>query len=119
MNKYIQSSCEKFGQYLNEVKTVVPADEYFDMNEFADSSRQSKPKIYISPEEVIQVHKHVLAYLDELDVSAEDPLRITLNELGPAPKTTYGGKQAGSEIVLELKDRFAKVDGEDFNVSRL
>ena len=44
----------------------MPADEFFDMNEFVDSSRQNKPKIYISPEEVCQVHRNLDLYLEEL-----------------------------------------------------
>ena len=48
------------------VKSVPTAQEFFDMNEFADSSRQAKPRIYISPEEVIQVHRNLELYIEEL-----------------------------------------------------
>ena len=48
------------------VKIIMTPEEYFDMNEFADSSRATKPKIYISPEEIIEVHRNVEKNIDEL-----------------------------------------------------
>ena len=49
----------------------------------------------------------------------EDPLKVILSELGAVPPAGYGSKQAGSEIVLELKDRFAKVGGKSFVQSQI
>ena len=50
---------------------MVPADEYFNMNEYLDSGKLSKPKIYISPEEVYQVHRNLDVHIDELVISFE------------------------------------------------
>jgi hypothetical protein len=45
---------------------VPPAEEFFEMNEFADSSHYKKPRIFISPEEIYQVHRNLEVYLKEL-----------------------------------------------------
>lgn len=36
---------------------------------------------------------------------------MILFELGGAPEQGFDGNKAGSEIVLDLKNRFAKIDG--------
>jgi hypothetical protein len=40
-----------------------------------------------------------------------DPLREILSDLGDAPEQGFDGNKSGSEIVLDLKNRFAKIDG--------
>jgi hypothetical protein len=36
---------------------------------------------------------------------------MILDDIGEAPPVGYGSKQAGSEVTLDLRNRFAKVDG--------
>jgi hypothetical protein len=66
LNEFIQNSATTFSTFLNDVKANETAEEHFDMNEFIDTSRQSKPKIYISAEEVYDVHRSFEQYVDEL-----------------------------------------------------
>lgn len=66
LNDYIRVSASKFKSFLREVQTVPPSEEYFEMNEFADSSHYKKPRIFISPEEIYQVHRNLEVYLKDL-----------------------------------------------------
>jgi hypothetical protein len=74
LNEFIQTSSSKFKLFLNEVQAVPSADEYFEMNEFADSSYYKKPRIYISPEEIYQVHRNLQTHSDDLVKDLRDLL---------------------------------------------
>ncbi|KAH6591602.1 hypothetical protein BASA50_008576 [Batrachochytrium salamandrivorans] len=112
LNTYIKLSGKRFASFLKEALTVVSAEEYFNMDEFVELSRQDKPIIYISPDEVIQVHHNLVANIDNLTTLKDDPLRIILNDLGAVPTPDIGAKGPGSEISLALTNRFAKIEDE-------
>ncbi|KAH9264779.1 hypothetical protein BASA83_011747 [Batrachochytrium salamandrivorans] len=112
LNTYIKFSGKRFASFLKEALTVVSAEEYFNMDEFVELSRQDKPIIYISPDEVIQVHHNLVANIDNLTTLKDDPLRIILNDLGAVPTPDIGAKGPGSEISLALTNRFAKIEDE-------
>lgn len=110
-SRYISAASSKFSQFLREASTVVPAEEFFDMNEFMDTSNQQKLTVYITPDELVQVHNSLVENLENLPNSSEDPLRIILNELGAPPAPGTAAKGPGSEIVLHLSNRFAAMQG--------
>jgi Ras GTPase-activating-like protein IQGAP2/3 len=66
LNQYIRVSANKFKTFLKQVQSVPLAEEFFEMNEFADSSQYKKPRIFISPEEIYQVHRNLQVYLYDL-----------------------------------------------------
>ncbi|KAJ1918752.1 iqgap- protein [Tieghemiomyces parasiticus] len=137
LNNYVAYTSERFAQYSYAVTNVMDPDIYFQIDEFSDMTQTHKPIIYLSPQEVFAMHQ---ALEDNLEVlapgGAEDPLRIILHDLGPAPAvrsefktngTTMAGAVAaaaassaaqtggagggpggsGNEISLSLTDRFA------------
>ncbi|KAI8914600.1 hypothetical protein EDD86DRAFT_186564 [Gorgonomyces haynaldii] len=110
MNEFIASTAPKFSVFVKEAANVPSLQEYFEMNEFADMSRQEKPSIYITPQEVLQVHANLSENLSILSTDAQDPLNIILSELGPVPPVDSGAKGPGSEVTLHLSNRFAKTE---------
>ena len=121
LNNFICESSNKFKSFLNEVRTVPFADEYFEMNEFADSSYYKKPRIFMSPAEIYQVHRNLEVYIDDLVLlyhinnlkapKKDDPLQIILSELGAAPEPGFDGNKNDGDIILDLKNRFTTLDG--------
>ncbi len=109
MNQYIATANVRFGIFLKESSDVISLEENFDMNEFLDMSRQERPTIFITPEEIVQIHHNLIQNLNISDTA--DPLNIILNELGPAPDVAHAAKGPGSEVVLHLTNRFAKTEG--------
>ncbi|EGF77572.1 hypothetical protein BATDEDRAFT_91373 [Batrachochytrium dendrobatidis JAM81] len=112
LSAYIKVSGKRFANFLREAVTVVSAEEHFNMDEFVELSRQEKAIIYISPDEVIQVHHNIIDNIDSLTTTKDDPLRIILNDLGPVPPADVGAKGPGTEITLSLTNRFAKTEDE-------
>eukprot|EP00842_Homolaphlyctis_polyrhiza_P003308 jgi/Hompol1/3979/HPOL_003428-RA len=112
LNDYIRMSAKKFEHFLKEAVKVVTAQEYFNMDEFVEASRQEKPIIYISPDEVVQVHRNLISNLDTLCPQKDDPLRTILKDLDDPPKGDVAGKGAGNEVSLVLTNRFAKTEDE-------
>lgn len=115
-SKYLQTASPKFAKFMTEASTVVPSEEYFGMDEFHDSGNngiRSKITIYVTPDEVIQLHNSLVEHVNAITTSPEDPLKIILNELGAAPAPGTAAKGPGSEIVLNLQSRFAKVSTDD------
>ncbi|KAL2916115.1 iqgap-related protein [Polyrhizophydium stewartii] len=119
LNEYIKAAGKRFAAFLKEASAVESAQEHFNMDEYVELSRQEKPIIYISPDEVIQVHRNLVENIDSLATQKDDPLRIILSDLGAPPANDVGAKGAGSEVSLALTNRFAKTEDENETKLRL
>ena len=118
--QYFKSASVKFAQFLKEASNTVTCEEYFDMTEFVDSGRVEKHTVYITPDEIVQLHNCLHENLIQLPVIPNDPLGTIMRELGEPPKNGTAAKGPGSEIVLHLSDRFAgAVDNAEVELRKL
>lgn len=110
LNSFVLQESKRFQSFIKEASTVETIQEHFGMNEFLDMSLQEKPSIYITPEEIIQIHNNLDANLNYLAKDSSDPLKIILAELGSVPSVSSAAKGPGSELTLHLSNRFAKTE---------
>ncbi|KAI8893533.1 hypothetical protein BC833DRAFT_624784 [Globomyces pollinis-pini] len=113
VSTYLQNASKQFSNFLREATNVITAEEYFDMDEFLETSKQKKHTIYITPDEICQVHRGLVDNLQQLPNLPNDSLRVVLNELGGVPAAGVAAKGPGSEIALNLSNRFAKTIDDD------
>ena len=59
---YVQSNNMKFNQFLLDVTHVVSKEEYFSIDNYSDFTLQKKPILFISPTEIIGLHKLLIEY---------------------------------------------------------
>lgn len=85
LNEYVQQASARFTQWLYSVIDVPDAEMQFNADEFLDATIQQPPVIYISPHEIYSMHTLVSQQLESLAPNPEDPLRVTLGELGEPP----------------------------------
>lgn len=111
-SKFLVNAAGKFAKFLEEASTVVSSEEFFGMDEFHDSGGV-KFNVYITPDEVVQVHHSLVENMSQLAKSEDDPLKMILNEMGAPPALGSAAKGPGSEIVLNLTNRFGKVAGDE------
>ncbi|KAJ1660808.1 iqgap- protein [Dispira simplex] len=109
LNNYVAYTSERFAQYSYAVTNVMDPEVYFQIDEFSDLTQTRKPVIYMSPQEVFTIHQALEDNLDVLAQTADDPLRLILHDVGPAPTVRSELKSPGhgNEISLTLTDRFA------------
>lgn len=88
------------------------------MDEFHDSGKQTQHNVYITPDEIVQVHHSLVDNLHQLSATTDDPLKIILGELAAPPALGSAAKGPGSEVILRLSNRFAKINSEDNAVLR-
>ncbi|KAJ3254482.1 hypothetical protein HK103_007118 [Boothiomyces macroporosus] len=108
-SNYIKTASVKFAVFLREASSVVSAEEFFDINEYLDTGRKESNSVYITPDEIILVHHSLVENLEQLPNLKNDSLRVILSELGPPPALGTAAKGPGSEVVLRLSNRFAKI----------
>lgn len=109
LNEYVSQASERFTQWLYAVIDVPDAEIHFNADEFADHTLQGRerPVIYISPNEIYAMQLLVSEELETLAPNTEDPLRTTLEELGPAPQQASQELNDArlTEITLTLVNR--------------
>ena len=104
MNAYINDASKRMMAYFREVTNVPDAEEFFQMSDLSDLAKTQKPVIYITPQEIFNVHQLVTDALDDVSPPQDtnDPMRKLMQELGQSAKQSvtveyYGGpkKQEG------------------------
>ncbi|KAI3643911.1 hypothetical protein MP228_010075 [Amoeboaphelidium protococcarum] len=105
LNPYIKTASVKFGDYFKEAINVAEAEEHFQMSDFSDLTKTSKPVIYITPQEIFNTHALVETTMDEFSVESNDPLKQLIKELGPPNE---------SSVTVDYSGTFRKTD-EDGN----
>ncbi|KAJ1975077.1 iqgap- protein, partial [Dimargaris verticillata] len=114
LNNYVAYTSERFAQYSYAVTNVMDPEAYFEIDEFTDLTQTRKPVIYMSPQEIFTMHQSLEDNLDVLAQMSDDPLRVILHDLGPAPTVRPELKTSqGHEIALTLTDRFADRNTKD------
>ncbi|KAI9202931.1 uncharacterized protein BJ171DRAFT_460734 [Polychytrium aggregatum] len=107
---YICNSGKRFSQFVRDVANVQSAEEYFSIDEYMDINAAQKPTIYISPNEILQIHRAIYDNLDDIAPEKSDPIRQILGDLGTPPPVPEGKEVPGNELALVLVNRFAKLE---------
>ena len=130
LNEFILESSKKFWSFLRDASDVVSAEEYFGVNAYADLGAQRKPTVYITPQEIYEIHRNVQQYvclfcfffrfigryINEIAANNDDQLRVILADLGPAPTVDkYKETGQGNEVALIVTNRFQKLEDSDVN----
>ena len=110
LNDFIASSSKAFLAFFRDVSSnVLTAEEFFCTDGTIDIASGRKLTIYISPNEILQAHRHMLENLDEIGSDTNSQLRQILNDIGTPPPAPADGARQGGEINLVLINRFAKI----------
>jgi hypothetical protein len=80
------------------------------MTEFLDSGVKDKLIVYITPDEIVQIHHSLVEHKADLPTVQSDPLVQILEELGTPPPQNSAAKGPGCEIVLHLSSRFTRIE---------
>lgn len=108
LNTFIDAEYTKLRHFFKETSSVESAEEYFGTDALADAGLKTKPTIYISPEEVFQIHNALLQNYNDLKIEKDSPLNIILNDLGKVPPYTAGVQS--KEVALHLTNRFPTIE---------
>ncbi|KXS16126.1 hypothetical protein M427DRAFT_134567 [Gonapodya prolifera JEL478] len=111
LNEYIKASSGRFAAFFVDACSVMPAEDYYKIDEFRDMATTHKPVIYISPREIFQIQRTLTDYIHDVAGKTEDPLALILSELGPAPSVS-DADTGKNTISLQLVNRFAPTANE-------
>jgi Ras GTPase-activating-like protein IQGAP2/3 len=92
------------------VTKIDALEDNFQIDEYADLAKTTKPVVYISPVEIINTHALLLEHLEQIAPAKEDPLRTILTEIGDPPAVdldSLKSKSQGYEISITLTNKFA------------
>jgi Ras GTPase-activating-like protein IQGAP2/3 len=94
------------------VISIPPAEQEFDINEFNDLSRRTKPTLYIKLADIFTVHQFIVQDIASICPSQDDVLREVIRELG-SPKNNESDMLhvSPAEITLTLNPKFHDVEG--------
>ena len=107
MNKYIMEAHARFKGYFSDICDVEEPEVVFNIDQYSDISRVTKPLICISVGEVVDMHRLLLENQSTIAPSPSDPLHELLTDLGEVlPVEALLGEQAASEH----RDRLAKTE---------
>lgn len=85
MNPWIKSKIPQVQQYLQDIPNVPGAEEYLQVNKYAQLGKQEKDSIVIKLSEIALIHDLCKANVNELGEDDEDPLKKILQDLGEVP----------------------------------
>ncbi|KIP08317.1 hypothetical protein PHLGIDRAFT_69492 [Phlebiopsis gigantea 11061_1 CR5-6] len=110
VNEYVRTAIQQMTSWLFEVSNVSDAETYYHAHEFLDATVQPK-SIFISPNEVYNMHSLLSQYLDDLAPGREDILRVILQELDGVPNVGNDELHEARDAAIELQltNRFAHV----------
>lgn len=116
LNPYVTSAAPRMLAFFNDAADCNAPEVQFNMDEWADASRTSRPVVYLSPTEIFLTHALCQEHLDDLAPQQEDAMRVILQELGTAPAGYSSSmenvnKAPGNEMALTLTSRFKVVEG--------
>ncbi|CDO71342.1 hypothetical protein BN946_scf184908.g100 [Trametes cinnabarina] len=111
VNDYVRKSIAQISAWLMDVADVSDAETEFHAHEFLDATIQPRP-IWITPNEVYQIHSLLSQHLDDLAPARDDPIRVILTELDGVPNVAASDElndARDTAIELQLSNRFARV----------
>lgn len=85
LNSYIMDAHVRFKKYFLEICDVEEPEVYFNMDQYTDVTRITKPIIYISIAEIVDTHRLLLEHKDTIAPDPADPLHELLDDLGEVP----------------------------------
>ncbi|XP_044519064.1 ras GTPase-activating-like protein IQGAP2 [Gracilinanus agilis] len=85
LNYYVSETFKKFRNFFKEACNVPEPEDKFNVDEFTDIIRVSKPTIYITIEEIINIHSLLLDHRAAIAPEKNDPLNEVLADLGMIP----------------------------------
>jgi Ras GTPase-activating-like protein IQGAP2/3 len=103
LNSWIQKKKPQVVDYFNELIDVPEPEDYLAINKYVELTQKAKPLIIITDREIIEMHRLVASYKDQLAPDPNDPLQILLKELGDIPRP-FGEEER--DIQLTLENRF-------------
>ncbi|XP_067211920.1 ras GTPase-activating-like protein IQGAP1 isoform X1 [Linepithema humile] len=131
LNHFIIACHEKFKNFFRYCCRVEDLEEHFNIHEYTEATLIQSPEIYISLQEICEVHTLMLNYQDQIAPDPSDPLHDLLEDLGPAPTvasllgisdTVYQANLARyskQEVCLVLSNKFQVPRNDDTNLSNL
>jgi hypothetical protein len=103
-NGYLSATHKTLQQFFRDVvSNILSPEEHFCVDGSFDLAAGQKISIYISPDEILQLHRNILECVDDVAADKEDKIRLILNDLGVPPGP---GIQQKGEISLVLANRF-------------
>ncbi|KAK2148244.1 hypothetical protein LSH36_507g01001 [Paralvinella palmiformis] len=82
LNSYIMDAHVRFKEYFLEICDVEEPEVHYNMDQYTDVTRITKPIIYISIAEIVDTHKLLLQHKDTIAPDLSDPLHELLDDLG-------------------------------------
>lgn len=117
MNIFLAASYKKLLVFFRGISAnVLSPEEHFCVDGTLDLAAGQKISIFISPNEILQLHRNIIENVDDISSNPNDNIRQILNDLGtPPPADTI---QQSSEISLVLLNRFRQAYEEGANVKQ-
>jgi len=122
LNTFLQSANAKFTAFFQTAIHVPSAEAHFGIDEYSDVTMLSKPTIFITPREVHNTHKLLLANVDTVSPDAADPLRVILGDLKALPdeeEVLGDDNHADGEMSMVLTNRFEVPEDSDTSMKAL
>lgn len=130
MNKYIMEAHTRFKKYFQDICSVEEPEMKFNMDQYSDVSRVTKPVIYISVGEIVEMHKLLLEHQHAVAPDPYDPLHELLDDLGDvrdvdlligdsAGDDVGKAQLAKTEISLTLSNKFEVPEDDESDKNNL
>lgn len=116
LNSFITESHKTFMQFFDEASEVISSEQHFGMDEYIDISRQQKISIFITPNEIFQVHDALNGCIEEIITDKNDPIKAVLEDLGPAPSPSENTRH---EVYLNLVNKLPALEDPDIKLKHL
>ncbi|ELU04884.1 hypothetical protein CAPTEDRAFT_215996, partial [Capitella teleta] len=111
LNKYIMDAHSRFKKYFAAVCCVEEPEVHFNIDQYTDVTRLTKPVIYISIGELIDTHKLLLEHQACIAPDRNDLLHELLDDLGDTPSAeTLMGESSSSEDNLAVRAQLSKTE---------
>ncbi|XP_067136702.1 ras GTPase-activating-like protein IQGAP2 [Centruroides vittatus] len=129
LNSFLKKCHEKFKEFFRKACTVEEPEAYFKMDCYSEAALIAQPTIYISVQELCDVHCLLLQYEDEIAPKSSDPLHQLLSDLGlPSTVKSLMGEDLESmptstigqtEVCLTLTNKFLVNESESSDVQQV
>ncbi|RMZ92156.1 hypothetical protein DV736_g613, partial [Chaetothyriales sp. CBS 134916] len=120
LNSYIAESVQRLGEVWQEIISIPPAEEHYDIDEFNDLYAKVKPTLYIKMADIFSVHKLLSSQIGSVCSSPDDVLRDVLRELGSVQSNESELRGVSrSEIMLTLSPKYLNAEDPDAEIKAL
>lgn len=129
LNSFLKKCHEKFKEFFRKACSVKEPEAYFRIDSYSEAALIAQPTIYITVQELCEVHCLLLEYEDEIAPKSYDPLHELLSDLGlPSTVKSLMGEDLEStsistlgqtEICLTLTSKFLVNESESSDVQQI